>query len=287
MKIKWIIQDVGLSITQMYRKFDALSAMGENIAGVGVMEDYPYISGLEDAIENDLNTKYVFLSGVKVLNLLKSAENIADIVQWPTEFHLKNSKTILAALKNGVFYDYDKFDQANYGKLKLPLLNASAAYIPIKDNLNTSFKKDKFVKPSRDLKAFDAGILPAGQTIEDYILKKSRQRFYIEEDLVVSDVLEMKDEYRFFVVNNEVVAGSAYRVNGKVGEDATVPEIVLNTAKLYAKLYKPADIFTMDLARLNDDSIKIIEYNCFNCSGVYLCDLNETYTAIKSYLNDI
>ena len=61
-------------------------------------------------------------------------------------------------------------------------------------------------------------------------------------------------------------------------------KLVLKRAQEYALLYTPADIFTMDLARLNDGSIKIIEYNCFNCSGVYLCDLVDTYQAIKEYL---
>ncbi len=286
MKVKWLIQDVGLSITQTYRKFDALKLMDEKISGIGVIEDHPYITGLEDAVEDDLNTKYVLLSGVKVLNLLKSAKTISDVMEHPTEFHLKNSNRILSALVEGLFYDFEKFDQAYYGDLNLPLLNNSAIYIPIKDNLNASFSKDKFIKPSRDLKAFDAGILKAGQTVENFILGKSRQRFYLEEQLVVSDVLEMRDEYRFFVVSGKVVSGSAYRRDGIVGENEIVPDSVFAKAEKYAQLYKPADVFTMDLARLRDDSVKIIEYNCFNCSGVYLCDLNKTFTAIKKYLSE-
>lgn len=287
MKIKWLIQDVGLVVSQMYRKYDALEFMGENISGIGVMADFQYITGLEEAVEDDLETAYVLLAGVKVLNLLKSAKHISDVMQFPTEFHLKNSESILNALIKGMFYDFEKFDQAYYGKLGLPLLNHSAMYIPIKENLNKSFEKDMFVKPSRDLKAFDAGILKAGQTVESFILSKSRQRFYLEEKLVVSDVLEMNDEYRFFVVDDKVVTGSAYRRNGIVSESAIVPEIVLKRAEIYASLYKPASVFTMDLARLNDGSIKIIEYNCFNCSGVYLCDLVKTFTEIKDYLRHI
>jgi hypothetical protein len=284
MKIKWLIQDVGLIVSQMYRKFDALQFMEENIAGIGVIADHPYITGLETAIEDDLDTQYVLLSGVKVLKLLKAADHISDVVQFPNDFQNENSDVILKSLIAGMFYDFEKFDQAYYGNLGLPLLNSEAVYIPIKENLKKSFNVDKFVKPSRDLKAFDAGILKKEQTIEDFIMSKSRQRFFLEEQLVVSDVLEMNDEYRFFVVDNEVVAGSAYRRNGIVGENTIVPDIVLAIAKKYAFLYKPADIFTMDLARLKDGSIKIIEYNCFNCSGVYLCDLVSTYKAIKVYL---
>jgi hypothetical protein len=284
MNIKWIIQDTGLIVSQTYRKFDALRDMGEKISGIGVVANCQYIAGLEDAIEHDLSTIYVFLSGVKVLNLLKAAKNISDVLEFPTQFHLDNSEVILNALVKGVFYDFTKFDQAHYGELGLPLLNESAIYIPIKDNLKKFFNVDKFVKPSRDLKAFDAGILKAGETIEEFVLGRNRQRFFLEEKLVVSDVLEMKDEYRFFFVDNDIVSGSAYRENGVVGVNSVVPDLLWEKAREYSKLYRPSDIFTIDLARLNNGSIKIIEYNCFNCSGVYLCNMVDTFTAIKKYL---
>jgi hypothetical protein len=284
-KIKWLIQDVGLRVSQIYRKFDALSFMNENVSGIGVIAKHPYITGLEDAIEDDLETKYVLLTGVKVLNLLKSANCISDVVEFPTEFHIRNSDVILKSLIDGMYYDYEKFDQAYYGKLNLPLLNQSAIYIPIKDNLKTSFNERKFIKPSRDLKAFDAGILEIGVSVEDFIMSKDRQPFFIDENLVVSDVIEMNDEFRFFVVDGEVVSGSYYRKGGIVGEHAIVPEIMFDIAKEYTAMYTPADIYTLDLARLKDGSVKIVEYNCFNCSGVYLCDLVKTYSAIKNKLN--
>jgi hypothetical protein len=284
MNVKWIIQDTGLIVSQIYRKYDALRYMNEKISGIGVVANDPYIAGLEQAIEEDLDTKYVLLSGVKVLNLLMAAKTISDVVEFPTDYQVQHGDIILKALIKGMFYDFTKFDQAHYGELGLPLLNGNATYIPIKDNLTKSFNVDKFVKPSRDLKAFDAGILKSGQTIEDFVMGRSRQRFFLEESLVVADVLKMKDEYRFFFVDNDIVAGSAYRENGIVGVNSVVPDILWEKAKEYAKLYKPANVFTIDLARLNNGSIKIIEYNCFNCSGVYLCNLIDTFNAIKKYL---
>jgi hypothetical protein len=285
MKFKWLIQDVGLIQSQINRKFEALDLMNENLDGIGVMANYNYISNLENVLEDDLNTVYIILGGVKVLNLLRKAKSIKDVAEFPTQFQIDNSDIILNALKNGYFYDYEKFDQAYYGKLNLPLLNQSAIYIPIKDNLKTSFNERKFIKPSRDLKAFDAGILEIGVSVEDFIMSKDRQPFFIDENLVVSDVIEMNDEFRFFVVDGEVVSGSYYRKGGIVGEHAIVPEIMFDIAKEYTAMYTPADIYTLDLARLKDGSVKIVEYNCFNCSGVYLCDLVKTYSAIKNKLN--
>lgn len=283
MTFKWLIQDVSLTVSQMYRKYDALDSMNENVSGIGVIADFQYITGLEDAIEEDLDTKYIILGGVKILNLLKNAKSIKDIVQYPTEYQVNNGDIILKSLIKGIFYDFEKFDQKYYGNLNLPLLNKDAEYISLADNLNTSFNVDKFIKPTRDLKAFNAGIIEKGVKLKDYIKDKNRQRFYLEEDIVVSDVKTMNDEYRFFVVNNKVVTGSAYRVNGKVGENIIVPNDVYIKAEEYIKLYQPSDIFTMDLSRDINGVISIIEYNCFNCSGVYLCDLLKTYEAIKEY----
>ena len=284
MKFKWIIQDVNLTVSQMYKKFDALSHMGEKISGVGVIKNYDYVSGLEDAIEEDIDTKYILLTGVKVLNLIEKAKTISDVVNFPTDWQVENGDRILEELKNGFYYDYGKFDQAYYGTLDLPLLNNKSDYISLNDNLKTSFSVDKFVKPSRDLKAFDAGILKANETVETYLKSKSKQRFYLDEKLVVADVITMCDEYRFFVIDGKVSSGSAYRVNGVVGVSLIVPYDVQEKADEYAKLYQPADVFTMDLARLKDGSIKIIEYNCFNCSGVYLNDLVKTYSDLKDYI---
>lgn len=283
-KIKWLIQDVGMKVSQLHRKFDALEYLGEDLGCIGVIPDHPYITNLENVIEEDLETKYVLLSGVKVLNLLKKANHISEVVEYPTDFQRKHSREILDALIEGVFYDYEKFDQAYYAELDLPLLNSDAEYIPVELNLNTTFSEDKFVKPSRDLKAFDAGILSAGQTVKQYIESKPRQRFYLEEKLVVSSVKEIVDEYRFFVVNKEVVGGSAYRENGVVGVNAFLSETIWNYADKYALLYQPADIFTMDLVKLKNSDIRIVEYNCFNCSGVYLCDMINTFRKIKEHI---
>ena len=286
MKFKWLIQDVGLIQSQINRKFEALDFMNENFNVIGVMADYDYITNLENVLEEDLNTVYIVLGGVKILNLLNKADSIEDIIEFPNKFQIDNSDSILKSLKQGYFYNFENFDQAYYGTLNLPLLNSNADYLPLKDNLDTFFDVDKFIKPSRDLKAFDAGILEAGKTLNEFVLNQKRQRFYLEENIVVSNLRNILDEYRFFVVNGEVVTGSAYRINTVVKEDRYIPLDIQDKAIKYAKLYQPADAFTMDLAKTDDNEISIIEYNCFNCSGVYLCDLVKNFNSIKNlFLN--
>lgn len=50
MKIKWLIQDVGMRISQLYRKHDALEHMNEEMHPIGVLKDYPFITGLKEAL---------------------------------------------------------------------------------------------------------------------------------------------------------------------------------------------------------------------------------------------
>jgi hypothetical protein len=198
-KIKWLVQDVGLYQLQLYRKFEALSSLGEDFSTIGVIAGYPFISGLDLALNDDINTTYILLCGVKILNLLKSAKSISDVIEHPTQFQIDNERIIIDSLIAGVFYDYTKFDQMYYSNFNLPLVNSNAEYIALRDNLETTFSVDKFIKPSRDLKAFDAGIVKKGETLGDFISNTNRQQFYLDEYVVVSNVVDIVNEYRFLL----------------------------------------------------------------------------------------
>ncbi len=56
--------------------------------------------------------------------------------------------------------------------------------------------------------------------------------------------------------------------------DDFVPNYFKEKAIEYSKLYQPLDLFVMDLAE-TDSGIKIVEYNCWNASGVYKCNLRD------------
>lgn len=54
-------------------------------------------------------------------------------------------------------------------------------------------------------------------------------------------------------------------------------------APIYAKLYNPNRVFTMDLALLKNGSIEIVEYNCFNGSGTYDADLDNLVDVLSKF----
>ncbi len=176
--------------------------------------------------------------------------------------------------KKSFFYDIEKFDQKYYKNLDIPLLNKESEIINLKDNLKRKFEEDVFVKPTSDLKAFVGGVLKAGETIEELIKRSSRMPHWMEEPTLISKVKDIHSEYRFFVVDNKVVASSRYMLEKSVIPSKDIPEEVMIIAPKYAKLYNPNRVFTMDLALLKNGSIEIVEYNCFNGSGTYDADLD-------------
>lgn len=280
-KIIWLIQDVNISYDKVEAVVKTLSDLNYEFKSFGVIPFTTDLTGLENILEKD--AVYITISGTKVLSVLNDVNDIVELNEFLTDEQLRYHDIHLKNLKKSVFYNFHNFDQLNYSKLDLPLLNDNPEVFLIGDNLDVSFNEDKFIKPSRDLKAFDGGIIKKGQTINEFIKSKMYQPFYKEEFAIVSDLKKIYSEYRFFVVNKEVITGSLYKEGDILKKSSIIPEDILIKAKEYAQLYQPHDVFTMDLAKTSE-GIKIVEYNCWNCSGHYDCDLTKIYKAIYNYV---
>lgn len=59
----------------------------------------------------------------------------------------------------------------------------------------------------------------------------------------------------------------------------------MDIAKSYAQLYQPHDIFTMDLAE-TPEGVKIVEYNCWNGSGLYHCDKVLLFSCVQDFIKN-
>lgn len=268
MSLKWLIQDTSRNFSSIQGEVEPLKELGFEINTFGRIPFTDTITGIEDLSVDDF---YILRCGTKVVDLVSSGK-------------LDVSPDLLDKLRMGLSYDKVMFDQANYSSLDLPLLNSSPEILDLSkpNNLMVSFSKPMFVKPSSDLKAFSAGIIEPGQTIRGFIEQHYYQPEYNQETALIHDVINIKSEYRFICLNGEVIGASRYHLNGSLNISEIVPEKMLSYGREFAKMYKPSEIYTMDLAE-TDDGVKIVEYNCWNASGLYSIDAKKMFAIIHEY----
>lgn len=281
MKIKWLVQDIGKTV-MLQDNFGTLQKIGSNHQGFGLIEGTSFIINLENIL-TDLEEHYIIRGGTKILHLLENYSNLQEFCPSLNDFQLEHQQIFLDKLKSAIFYDSISFDQAYYSQLDLPLLNKNAFFLPIKENKQTSFNVPYFLKPSKDLKTFIPGILSPGQTIQDFIENSQHLKNYDHELALLSVVQTIYKEYRFFVVNKEVITGSQYKNGDRVEYQSYIPDKIMEIAKNYAQLYQPHDIFTMDLAE-TPEGVKIVEYNCWNGSGLYHCDKVSLFKTVENFV---
>lgn len=282
-KIKWLLQSTGKNL-MLKNNFETVRQLNYLYNDFGVNHT-SYLSGLENCLL-DIEDYYIFRGGVKLVSLINQATNLNDIIKDLTDYQLTYQDILLKKIKKGIFYDIKAFDQFYYQSLNLPLLNNNAYYDTYENIKQHSFNELKFIKPTQDLKIFIPGVLEIGQTIENFVdnttLSISKQQLN-DKTILVSPLKNIKAEYRFFVINEEIITGSLYKEYEQVKYNEYIPKKVLDCAKEYAKLYQPHDIFTMDIAE-TDNVFKIIEYNVWNGSGLYCCNKLKLFHSVNEYM---
>lgn len=278
MKNRWILQSNGFKSSYLFEMVDTLKRFDIDFKDFGVFNDG--ISNLSEILDCDVNeTNFITRGGTKFLSILEKLKLKNRDLSYldnklPKEI-VNNSILYIDKLIKSVDYNVQNFDQQYYSKLDLPLLNSNAKYFDYSKIKNYEFSKETFIKPSRDLKSFNGGVIYAGETIKNYIARTGHSMPSIkDETIVVSNIKEIQEEYRFFIHKDKILAASRYMLNSEVNPSNIVPEFLTDCAKDYAKLYNPADIFVMDLAVTNE-GIKIVEYNCWNASGFYHCNIRD------------
>lgn len=285
-KTKWLLQQTGIVRSSVDSDWMALQDQNIPWIGFGIIPFTSCFTNLENCLPQsfDPDLRFVIRGGTKILKLLNTVTSIHQLNDNLNQSHVDNAEHWFKVLRQGIFYDAEKFDQAFYSKLDLPLLNSDSRFVPVAGNLDIPFTEDVWAKPSSDGKAFNAGIIETGKTLGEFINSQTHQIGYLSETLLISSIKKIKAEYRFVIVDGILVGWSQYRRNDRLELNATVSDVVKDAAKEISKLYQPADIFVMDLCELPNGDIKIVEYNCWNASGIYNIDTRNTYNIINEYV---
>lgn len=193
-----------------------------------------------------------------------------------------------------VFYDVEEFDQSWYGQVYGDyLLNRDARYVPFGSIADQVQPTTRFMKPVNDLKAFAGLIVEEGQTLRQALEAQTTQPID-DADLVVSaPVQRLGREWRMFIVNGEVIDISEYRDRGhtqaKVTDEKTknmlrcmFPSVPMLQRKISTYVMDVCEVFPYSHSGSPEQSgreFRIVELNCFNCSGLYKVDVAKVYGA--------
>ena len=106
-----------------------------------------------------------------------------------------------------------------------------------------------------------------------------------EETLMVyAAVKEIKNEWRIFVVNGKAISVSQYYCDGEFAlrNEFGVCQSVMYYAQKMCDQWLPCETCVLDISRNGADQYKVMEINCFNCSGWYLVNSGKVVEAVKN-----
>ncbi|HWZ84060.1 MAG TPA: ATP-grasp domain-containing protein [Terriglobales bacterium] len=136
-----------------------------------------------------------------------------------------------------------------------------------------------FVRPDSDSKIFAGGVYDAAGLEE--VTKPTAVPN--ATPVVVASPVSIEAEWRFFVVNREIVGCSEYRRWGRPSTDGSVPHVAIDLAAHLALRWSPADVYCLDLGA-SGDRVGVVEANCFNASRFYSAVIERVIRAVNTFV---
>jgi len=269
MNVKWLIERDGFWHGQPNRFSPALEKLKIEHKLVRFIADGDYPNYYD---ENDL----VIVKGS--LEFLKQIENLKRyrIAFWNGVDSFKCSK---------YYAYYGEYLLNGYDYLFLPLSEVKRRLQDLLVRYNcTKF----FIRPDSGAKEFTGHVTEEMERViftgsdllkeqnikrfDDKLKKYSYNDLSPEELVMVTSFKKIDEEYRFFIIDRKVVAGSTYMINSAYDEKETYPQEAFDLADKIAKIeWRPSEAFVVDVCRTND-LYKVLEINSFNCSDIYSCN---------------
>jgi hypothetical protein len=181
----------------------------------------------------------------------------------------------------GLFFDPEKFKWSIFHSgWPGAMLSSDGRIMPMSEARN--FLKNgatAFVRPDSDSKEFDGGIYGASELSS--AAPESRVR--PATAVVVASPCTIEAEWRFFIVDQEIVGCSEYRRWGRPSIDGAVPRAAIDLAAELASRWSPADVYCLDLAA-SADRVGVVEANCFNGSRFYAAVVERVLRAVNEFV---
>lgn len=101
---------------------------------------------------------------------------------------------------------------------------------------------------------------------------------------MVASPVDIRDEWRFVVVDGQIITGSQYRKEGS----AEIEPVVESGAEAFGQMildktdWRPHPVFTIDICKLGDGEYRLMEVGSVNAAGLYCCDIPKLVEAIST-----
>jgi len=144
-----------------------------------------------------------------------------------------------------------------------------------------------FIRPSNGYKSFTGQLLPWKNFDEEFdILCKSYGGIDMDQIVLIAPEQKVREEHRFIIISendkNRIVDGNKYMVDGEVFTERVVDEKAWQYCEQIVNNYTPDKAFTIDIAKMNDGTYKVLEIGSFCCAGWYNMDLVKVVKEINN-----
>lgn len=262
--VTWMVE-TGLDEENEKRLLASLNAM--NGVEVQIRKLVPFGEGLQPGPSKEPEGPIVFHGS------LQGAKWVQENTRWRPGA-IANNPRLRCQSYYHVFNEY--------------LLNRRHLFLPFgcfedrKEDLFDWLGEDDciFVRPDANDKPFTGQLVTRKTWAEDLEMIGFYDDVVTPETLcVVCAPQNIREEYRFFIQDGEVLTGSMYRKSAYTSEYTAVSEVAepWAMAKLMAGLakrkgYEPDPIWVLDMCKDAQRRTRVLEVGSFSCAGLYDCD---------------
>lgn len=250
--MQWLIQCTGIPDTNTLPILNVVKERNLVYHSIGIIPFEHTLTGLDEA---DPSVPTLFYGSTQLLELA------------PKQY------------RPGCFYEKEWFDPKYWIDKRDDFLNPYLRLITVSELRSSWVDKPTFIK-SIEPKQITGQILEPEK--EDY------DRWLVEHsdldgstELIFSDYRKIDKEWRFFILNNQVITGSSYKRDGCLIIRDPMNEQIYSVAEQKAKQWLPHRNVVMDICLLRSGEYKVVEFNCFNSSGFYNCDVGRIVDSVS------
>lgn len=185
-------------------------------------------------------------------------------------------------LKCSTYFAYWGKYLLNRYYLMIPFGELESRFRELCGRLHIGHLEDRrlFIRPDSGSKQFTGGLISefhfqGGRFYENYAVAK-------EALIVVARPQVILEEYRFLIVDKEVITGSLYKKNGEIRFSELID------AKAWAKAqeiasdeWQPDSVYVLDIF-MTDSGVFLGEINSWSTSGWYSCDISKIIKSISN-----